>query len=171
MMLRTPPSDCPASPLPHEGVCFNVNAHAPRRLRNLFMERIAMTGEAEILNANAAYYRAFRQGDDALMGRVWHEADVVCLHPGWPPITGRAAVLASYRRIMSNPNQPPVTCHDEQVIITGDVARVICVEAVAGAQLIATNLFLRSGAEWRLIHHHASLLSAPRTAFQPPTLN
>ena len=92
-----------------------------------------MSGETEILNANAAYYRAFRQGDDALMGRVWHEADVVCLHPGWPPITGRAAVLASYRRIMSNPNQPPVTCHDEQVIITGDVARVICVEAVAGA--------------------------------------
>ena len=120
--------------------------------------------EARIRGANAAYYRAFRMGDDALMGRTWNECDVTCLHPGWPLITGRAAVLASYRRIMSNPDQPPVTCHEEQVLISGDVARVICVEAVAGAQLIATNLFQRMGDDWRMIHHHASLLSAPRAA-------
>ncbi len=120
--------------------------------------------EARIRGANAAYYRAFRMGDDALMGRTWNEGDVTCLHPGWPLITGRGAVLASYRRIMSNPEQPPVTCHEEQVLISGDVARVICVEAVAGAQLIATNLFQRMGADWRMIHHHASLLSAPRAA-------
>ena len=120
--------------------------------------------EAQIRGANAAYYRAFRMGDDALMGRTWNEGDVTCLHPGWPLITGRGAVLASYRRIMSNPEQPPVTCHEEQVLISGDVARVICVEAVAGAQLIATNLFQRMGADWRMIHNHASLLSAPRAA-------
>ena len=120
--------------------------------------------ETKILGANAAYYRAFRMGDDALMGRTWHEGDITCLHPGWPLITGRSAVLASYRRIMSNPDQPPVTCHEEQVFITGDVARVICVEAVAGAQLVATNLFQRAGADWRMIHHHASLLSAARAA-------
>ena len=122
--------------------------------------------EARIRGANAAYYRAFRMGDDALMGRTWNEGDVTCLHPGWPLISGRAAVLASYRRIMSNPDQPPVTCHDEQVLISGDVARVICVEAVAGAQLMATNLFQRAGADWRMIHHHASLLSVPRAASQ-----
>ena len=120
--------------------------------------------ETKILAANAAYYRAFRMGDDALMGRTWHEGDITCLHPGWPLITGRSAVLASYRRIMSNPDQPPVTCHEEQVFITGDVARVIGVEAVAGAQLVATNLFQRAGADWRMMHHHASLLSAPRAA-------
>ena len=122
------------------------------------------SAEARIRGANAAYYRAFRMGDDALMGRTWNEGDVTCLHPGWPLITGRAAVLASYRRIMSNPDQPPVTCHEEQVLISGDVARVLCVEAVAGAQLVATNLFQRMGADWRMIHHHASLLSAPRSA-------
>jgi ketosteroid isomerase-like protein len=105
------------------------------------------------------------------MARVWSERDVTCVHPGWPPINGRAAVLASYRGIMSNPNQPPVTAHEEQVIVTGDVARLICVEAVAGAQLIATNLFMRDGEAWRLIHHQASLLSAPRAAPQAPTLN
>lgn len=130
-----------------------------------------MIGEAEILSANAAYYRAFRMGDDALMGRLWHEGEVTCVHPGWPPIKGRAAVLASYRGIMSNPDQPEVTAHEEQVIVTGDVARVICVEAVAGARLVATNLFIRVGADWRLIHHQASLLSVQRAAPPPSTLN
>ena len=123
-----------------------------------------MTEEADILVANAAYYRAFRMGDDALMGRVWHDGAITCVHPGWPPIHGRAAVLASYRGIMSHPNQPEVACHEEQVFGTGHVARVICVEAVSGVRLIATNLFLRSGANWRMIHHQASLLTAPMAA-------
>ena len=123
-----------------------------------------MTEQEAILAANAAYYRAFRMGDDALMGRVWNDAAITCVHPGWPPINGRAAVLASYRGIMSNPNQPEVACQEEQVLVTSDVARVICVEAVAGVRLIATNLFLRSGAQWRMIHHQASLLTAPMAA-------
>ena len=130
-----------------------------------------MTGEDEILAANAAYYRAFRMGDDALMGRVWQDGEITCVHPGWPPIHGRAAVLASYRSIMSNPNQPEVGCQDEQVFITGDVARVICVEAVSGVRLIATNLFLRTGTDWRMIHHQASLLTAPMTRQGPQSLN
>ena len=62
------------------------------------------------------------------------------------------------------PNQPEVACEDEQVFVTGDMARVICVEAVSGVRLIATNLFLRSGAQWRMIHHQASLLTAPMAA-------
>ena len=130
-----------------------------------------MTGEDEILAANAAYYRAFRMGDDALMGRVWQDGEITCVHPGWPPIHGRAAVLASYRGIMSNPNQPEVGCQDEQVFITGDVARGICMEAVSGVRLIATNLFLRSGTNWRMIHHQASLLTAPMTRQGPQSLN
>lgn len=123
-----------------------------------------MTEDDEILATNTAYYRAFRLGDDALMGRVWQEGDVSCVHPGWPPIIGRAAVLSSYRSIMSNPNQPSVACQEEQAIITGDIARVICVEAVAGAQLIATNVFQRAGGRWRMIHHQASPLSGGRAA-------
>jgi len=100
----------------------------------------AMTSEAEILRAIAAYYRAFRMGDHALMGRIWNEGDVTCLHPGWSPIT----------------------CHDEQVIVTVDVAGVICVKSVAAPRLIATNLFIHRGADWRMIHHHASPPSAPQ---------
>ena len=82
-----------------------------------------------------------------------------------------ATVLASYRGIMSNPNQPEVACQDEQVFVTGDMARVICVEAVAGVRLIATNLFVRSSAQWRMIHHQASLLTAPMAGPGSQSLN
>jgi hypothetical protein len=52
----------------------------------------------------------------------------------------------------------PVTCHEEPVSITGEVVRVRSAEAVAGAQIPATDLFQRAGADRRMIHHHASLL-------------
>jgi len=52
----------------------------------------------------------------------------------------------------------PVTCHEEPVSITGEVVRVRSAEAVAGAQILATDLFQRAGADRRMIHHHASLL-------------
>ena len=130
-----------------------------------------MTEQEAILAANAADYRAFRMGDDALMGRVWQDGAITCVHPGWPPIHGRAAVLASYRGIMSNPDQPEVACREEQVFVTGEVARVICVEAVSGVRLIATNLFLRNGETWRMIHHQASLLTAPMMGQGSQSLN
>ena len=84
-----------------------------------------MTGETKmdetkILGANAAYYRAFRMGDDALMGRVWHDGAITCVHPGWPPIHGRAAVLAKRlagpqrlwaRKLVGDDGiEPPTSC-------------------------------------------------------------
>ena len=118
-----------------------------------------MNDKDALLAANAAYYRAFRTGDDALMGRVWHIDDITCIHPGWPPLSGRAAVLESYRQIMSNPNQEPLTADDEHVIVSADWARVLCRETVAGTGLVATNLFVRTPDGWRLVHHQASPLA------------
>ena len=120
-----------------------------------------MNDEDAILAVNTAYYRAFRTGDDALMGRVWHVEAVTCIHPGWPPSVGRGAVLESYRQIMSNPNQEPVKADEEHVVVMGEWARVLCRESVAGAGLAATNLFVRTADGWRLVHHQASPLAIP----------
>jgi hypothetical protein len=55
---------------------------------------------AELLAANAAFYAAFNAGDEAGMGRLWAHGDgVACLHPGWPVLVGRDAVLESWRRV------------------------------------------------------------------------
>ena len=49
---------------------------------------------ATLLFANETFYRAFAERDVTLMGALWAEQEpVTCLHPGWPPVEGRDAVL------------------------------------------------------------------------------
>ena len=116
-----------------------------------------MSDETDVLAANAAYYRAFTGRDIAGMGRLWADDDnVTCIHPGWPALVGREAIVESYRQILSNPQQDRIEPRNELVMISGSVARVLCVEFVSGAALAATNLFRRVGDEWRMTHHQAS---------------
>jgi hypothetical protein len=37
----------------------------------------------------------------------------------------------------------------------GDSAYVVCGEAIDGAELVATNFFVREDGAWKLVHHHA----------------
>jgi ketosteroid isomerase-like protein len=119
-----------------------------------------MSDEAEILAANAAYYRAFSSADFAAMSRVWADDNVSCIHPGWPALVGRPAILESYREILRNPDQERIEPRNETVLAAGDEARVICVEFVGGAALAATNMFKRIDGEWRMTHHQASPIAA-----------
>jgi ketosteroid isomerase-like protein len=115
-----------------------------------------MNDVKSLLAANAAYYRAFQARDFKEMERVWADEDVSCIHPGWSLLAGRGQVLESYRRILANPGQASVSCSDETVMVSGEIARVFCTENVGGGTLAATNLFALTSHGWRLIHHHAS---------------
>jgi|GEM_PF-308218 len=130
-----------------------------------------MSDEAEILAANAAYYRAFATTDFGAMSRIWADDNVSCVHPGWPALIGRHAILESYQQILSNPNQDRIEPRNETVMINGSEARVLCVEFVAGAALATTNLFRRVGGEWRMTHHQASPIAAlvAELTSQPPS--
>jgi len=130
-----------------------------------------MSDDDDILAANAAYYRAFTDGDFAAMDRIWAEDNVSCIHPGWPVIIGREAILDSYREIMRNPNQDRIEPRNETVLASGDEARVICVEFVGGAALAATNLFRRIDGAWLMTHHQASPIAAlvEEAVSQPPS--
>jgi len=119
-----------------------------------------MSDEAAILAANAAYYRAFARADFAEMSRIWAEDDVSCIHPGWPALVGRQAILESYREILRNPNQERIEPRNETVMVVGDEARVLCVEFVGGTALATTNLFRRVNGAWRMTHHQASPVAA-----------
>ena len=66
-----------------------------------------------------------------------------CIHPGWPPLVGREAVLASYREIFRNPMQDEIELGPETLICSGDDGRIVCIELVGGARLVATNWFRR----------------------------
>ena len=127
-----------------------------------------MTEDDALRAANVAYYRAFARRDAEAMARLWAQEGVSCVHPGWPPIFGREAILASYRDIFKNPFQDEIETSGETLIRAGNDGRIVCLERVGGALLVATNWFRRVDSEWRLVHHQASPLSAGAAEAKTP---
>jgi ketosteroid isomerase-like protein len=112
-----------------------------------------------VLAANLAFYRAFAARDIAAMEALWaRRAPVACIHPGWPALAGREAVLESWRGILGNPAAPNIACRDEEVLLYGDTALVLCREELDGGTLVASNFFVREDGEWRIAHHQAGQL-------------
>jgi ketosteroid isomerase-like protein len=127
-----------------------------------------MSDEYALRAAHGAYYHAFAERDSAAMAEAWAVAeDLSCVHPGWPPLFGREAILASYRDIFRNPGQLDVERSRETVFIHGQDARVLCIEKVGDALLVATNCFRFVDGRWRLVHHQASPVAAATQAAQP----
>jgi len=135
--------------------------------------------ERAVLFANAALYDAFETADLDLMEAVWMDGpgaeDVICVHPGWPPLRGRAQVLRSWAMIMANTTNISFVLTDIDATVDGDVAVVTCAEniltgmpeeaefstalaatALSGGRVAATNVFRRTASGWRLWVHHAS---------------
>jgi len=127
-----------------------------------------MSSTMDLLAANAAYYRAFAEGDVAGMNRLWADDGVSCVHPGWPTLLGRQPVLDSYRNILGNPQQERVEHRDDIAILGAAEGRVHCIEFVGGAALAATNWFRLVDGEWRMIHHQASPIAVLATPEAPP---
>jgi ketosteroid isomerase-like protein len=124
-----------------------------------------VSDEAEVIEANARFYRAFEALDIDEMDRVWaHGPHVKCVHPGWPLLTGWEAVRESWDTIFTNTEEMRFTLSTVSAAVGDDVAWVTCTEnilsEVAGrvsvTAILATNLFERDGGGWRMIHHHAS---------------
>ena len=124
-----------------------------------------MSDTDEVVEANARFYRAFEALDIAEMDRVWaHGEHVKCVHPGWPMLSGWEAVRESWARIFENTAEMRFSLSHVQAAVSSDLAWVTCTEnilsdvggRVSVTAILATNLFEREGAEWRLVHHHAS---------------
>ena len=114
---------------------------------------------AALLYAHAEYYRAFASRNLQAMMDLWALENISCVHPGWSVIIGRTAVIASYRDIFLNPQQPSIEARQERILRSDLEGRVFCVEEVSGALLMATNWFALQDSRWRLIHHQASPLA------------
>lgn len=115
----------------------------------------------EVLTANAAFYDAFERQDLAAMDALWHDGDdVVCVHPGWPRLTGHDRVMESWAGIFRGPQQLQFILTDEQVTVSGDSAWVALDENLldgpAAGVVAAINVFSRIDGRWRLVVHHGS---------------
>ena len=131
-------------------------------------------------DAENAFYEALERGDLDAMMAVWAEdEEIVCVHPGGERLTGQDQVRASWLKIFSGESRVRVHI-SQQVAISGMMIAVHSVQenfaleqASRGQQvadsrpapIVATNIYLRTGAGWRMIVHHAS--PAPGQA-EPP---
>ncbi len=106
--------------------------------------------------ANQAFYEAFAATDLSAMIQVWAESVTVsCSHPGTGPIFGRGPVLESWRGIFSGMSSFPIRYRLIRVESIGAVGIAHTVEMLEAGVLVATNLFIKEGKVWRMIHHHA----------------
>ena len=118
-----------------------------------------------VMAANLRFYDAFGSMDIQEMEKAWETSDrVLCVHPGWQPISGWEPVRESWQRIFENTTLMHFTITDARIVVHGDCAWVCCVENITsvvdgrasnfGVQ--ATNVFVRGDDGWRMVHHHAS---------------
>lgn len=114
-----------------------------------------------------AFYEALDNGDAGAIAELWLEdEDVVCIHPGGPRLIGHATVRASWAAILSNGplhvrssarkslDTPTVAVHnviEEVLVVRGREQQI--------ARVLATNAYVKTGAGWKMVLHHAS--SAP----------
>lgn len=115
-------------------------------------------------DAENAFYEALERSDLEGMMAVWSEdEDIICVHPGGPRLAGQDQVRESWAKIFAGGPGPRVTI-TQQVAVS---AMMIAVHSVhenfhlpndprAQAPVVATNVYLRTAAGWRMIVHHAS---------------
>ncbi len=141
-------------------------------------------------DAENAFYEALERGDLDAMMAVWAEdEEIVCVHPGGERLTGQDQVRASWTKIFSGGSRVRVHI-SHQVAISGMMIAVHSVQenfSLEGEQrgpqgrdsrpapIVATNVYLRTGAGWRMIVHHASpapgQAEPPRRAGSPKILH
>ena len=117
-------------------------------------------------DAENAFYEALERCDLDGMMAVWSEdEEIVCVHPAGGRLTGQDEVRESWARIFAAGPRARLTV-ERQVAISGMMLAVHSVFehfVVQGEKpeaqpvpVIATNVYLRTAAGWRMIVHHAS---------------
>ena len=125
-------------------------------------------------DAQNAFYEALERSDLEAMMAVWSEdEDIVCVHPAGQRLAGQVEVRQVWRQMFAGGPNMRVRI-TQQVVIAGVMLEVHSVHeniTVEGEKLprppmVATNVYLRTAAGWRMIAHHAS--PAPGQPAAPP---
>ncbi len=121
-----------------------------------------MSEQVTVLFANEAFYVAFASRDYPAMEALWSERErISCIHPGWNALAGRDVVMQTWRTILANSESPQIGCQNAVCHVLGDTAYVVCYEAINGSFLVATNVFIREGGNWKMVHHQAGPTPPP----------
>lgn len=114
--------------------------------------------------ANRDFYANIESGRIEAVLDAWeHSARVQCTHPGWSIIRGWDEVGGSWAAIMQSEHVPQFVLTNEHIEVDGDVAWVTVDENLLGQRAVtvsAINLFARQDEGWKMIAHHASVVSS-----------
>ena len=115
-------------------------------------------------DAQNAFYEALERCDLEAMMAVWSEdEEIVCVHPAGQRLAGQAEVREAWRRMFAGGPNMRVRI-TQQVVIASVMLEAHSVHeniTVTGETrprppMVATNVYLRTAAGWRMIVHHAS---------------
>jgi uncharacterized protein (TIGR02246 family) len=117
-------------------------------------------------DAENAFYEALERCDLDGMMAVWAEdEEVVCVHPAGARLTGQDQVRESWAKLFAAGPRARLRI-EQQVAISGMMLAVHSVFETFSIQgqkaeaqplpIVATNVYLRTAAGWRMIVHHAS---------------
>jgi ketosteroid isomerase-like protein len=113
-------------------------------------------------DAENAFYEALERCDLDGMMVVWAEdEDIVCVHPAGTRLTGQDQVRASWTQLFAGGPHARVQV-SRLAAVSGLMFAVHSVQenftlgAARPAPIVATNVYLRTAAGWRMIVHHAS---------------
>lgn len=123
---------------------------------------VILAGSAEEIEV--AFYEALQSGDIEQLMACWGDEDeIVCVHPGGSRLIGAAAIRASFELLFAN---GPIQAWPERVrkleslgCSVHSVIERIGAAAQSGvnqAQVVATNVYLKTALGWRMVAHHAS---------------
>lgn len=115
-------------------------------------------------DVEAAFYEALERGNLEDMMAVWSEdEEIVCVHPGGPRLVGSDAVRNSWQRMFQGGTR--LSVHVSSAVVTDSMVLSIhsVIETISmaddphrAAVVIATNIYHRGPAGWRMLLHHGS---------------
>jgi ketosteroid isomerase-like protein len=110
----------------------------------------------------SAFYEAFREGDLVAMRQIWGAgADVICIHPARPPLSGRRAVMQSWVEILGATGGVEIRFDCQNRARADRLAVHFGLETI-GTQdsepslVSVTNVYALTEEGWKLRAHHAA---------------
>ena len=117
---------------------------------------------ASAIAVEAAFYRAFSNGDASLMASLWLDSPgVSCIHPGRSGVYGYSPVINSWRSILKVGDsfrirfQLKTEFVSEQLVVRVGTEH-LRVAGEASAVLSVTNAFRQTTLGWSMVLHHAA---------------
>ena len=141
------------------------------------IRRVKKTSFPTPQDCEAGFYEALESANLEDMMEVWAEdEEIVCVHPGWPRLTGCEQIRENWAQIFRSGERLKVHL-SAQVCVQGMMLSVhslhenilVAGEPKARPPVVTTNVYLRTASGWRMVVHHGSI-APPAARAEPEAL-